>query len=71
MVKHPEQPVYAPHSPTLKKQQQDAMERATFVGTTAEEKDLYDDRAQRINLLQRGIDDKRAEPTTKFPSQAR
>jgi hypothetical protein len=46
----------------LRKQQYEAMERATFVGMNAEEKEAYDDRAQRIDLLQRALDNLPAEP---------
>ena len=46
----------------LKKQQHEAMERATFVGMNSEEKAAYDDRAERINLFQRALDNQPAEP---------
>ena len=42
---------------TLNKQQHEALERATFVGMNAEEAAEYDDRAQRINRLQRALND--------------
>lgn len=46
----------------LKKQQHEAMERATFLGMNSEEKAAYDDRAERINLLQSSLDNQPAEP---------
>jgi hypothetical protein len=45
----------------LNKQQHEALERATFVGMNAEEKSDYDDRAQRINRLQRARNTEAAE----------
>jgi hypothetical protein len=39
----------------LKKQQHEALERATFVGMNADEAAEYDDRAQRMNRLQRAL----------------
>ena len=38
------------------------MENATFVGMNSEEKAAYDDRAERINLFQRALDNQPAEP---------
>ena len=45
----------------LNKQQHEALERATFVGMNAEETAEYDDRAGRINRLQRTVNKQSAE----------
>ena len=45
----------------LNKQQHEALERATFVGMNAEETAEYDDRAGRINRLQRAVNKQSAE----------
>ena len=44
----------------LIEQQQEALERATFVGMDAEEKAEYDNRAQRISRLQHALNTRQA-----------
>ena len=46
----------------LNKQQHEALERATFVGMNSQETAEYDDRAGRINRLQRALNKRPAEP---------
>ena len=47
----------------LIEQQQEALERATFVGMDAEEKAEYDNRAQRISRLQHALHPRQATET--------
>ena len=47
----------------LIEQQQEALERATFVGMDAKEKAEYDNRAQRISRLQHALNTRQATET--------
>ena len=53
----------------LNKQQHEALERATFVGMNAEETAEFDDRAGRINRLQRALNKRSDKPIADHESK--